>query len=148
MSIIFFTPTQFQLWELNLEVTNLFALQQNSGNHIWGHKSTLYGIKKGTFYTGLEMLVLDLNDGQFLIAMQCRCFFYNNDAMSMLLAISYHRNRCNFFWSAIGTNFFSMVFPILGPMFGDDLLCENLKTAYLTTCSNSRQIVHTFVLWG
>ena len=40
---------------------------------------------------------IDLNDGQFLIAMRCRCFFYNNDAMSMFLAISFHRNRCDFF---------------------------------------------------
>ena len=38
-------------------------------------------------------------------------FFYNNDAMSMFLAISYHRNRCDYFWSTIRTDFFPMVFP-------------------------------------
>ena len=82
-----------------------------------------------------------MNDGQFLIAMRCRWFFYNNDAMSMFLAISYHRNRCDYFWSTIRTDFFRWFFPIYGPMFSDDFLCENLKTAYFTTCSNWRQFV-------
>ena len=47
--------------------------------------------------TGCLLSAIDLNDGQFLIAMRCRCLFYNNDAMSMFLAISYHRNRCDYF---------------------------------------------------
>ena len=85
----------------------------------------------GTFTdtTHCSYFTLDLNNGQFLIAMRCRCFFYNNDAMSMFLPISYHRNRCDFFWQTIGTDCFPMVFPIQGLMFGDDFLCGNLKTA-------------------
>ena len=56
----------------------------------------------GLLYCLVICTQLDLNDGQFLIAMRCRCSFYNNDAMSMFLAISYHRNRCNFCQSTIG----------------------------------------------
>ena len=37
--------------------------------------------------------------------------------------------------------FFPMVFPIFGPTFSDDFVCENLKTAYFRTCSNWRQFV-------
>ena len=55
---------------------------------------------------------LDFNDGQLLIAMRCRCYFYDNNAMSIFLAISYHRNRCDFFWSTISTDYFPMFFPI------------------------------------
>ena len=37
---------------------------------------------------GISCCRLDLNDGLFLIAMRCRCFFHSSDAMSMVLAIS------------------------------------------------------------
>ena len=43
-------------------------------------------------------LVVDLSDGQFLIAMRCRCFLCNSDAMSMVFGHSYHRNRYNYFY--------------------------------------------------
>ena len=53
----------------------------------------------GTFTdtTHCSYFTLDLNDGQFLIAMRCRCFFSSSDAMSMVLATSYHRNQCDYF---------------------------------------------------
>ena len=78
-----------------------------------------------------KRLNLDLNDGQFLIAMRCRCIFYTNDAMSMFLAISYHRNQCDYFCSTIGTGCFPIVFQISEPMFGDDFLWETLEQRIL-----------------
>ena len=65
-----------------------------------------------SFVANNECHCLDFSDGQFLKAMRCRCFFYNNDAMSMFLAISYHRNRCDYFCSTIGTDCFPMFFSI------------------------------------
>ena len=65
-----------------------------------------------------EVCQLDFNDGQFLIAMRCRCFLYNNDAMSMFLAISYHRNRCDYFCSTIGTDCFPMFFQFQNQCLG------------------------------
>ena len=40
---------------------------------------------------------VDFSDGQFLMAMRCRCFFSSSNAMLMVLATSYHRNRCDYF---------------------------------------------------
>ena len=57
-------------------------------------------------------LGIDLSDGQFLIAMRCRCFLCNSDAMSMVFGHSYHRNRYDYFCSTIGTDYFPMFFPI------------------------------------
>ena len=56
---------------------------------------------------------LDLSDGQFLIAMRCRCFLCNSDAMSMVFGHSYHRNRYDYFCSTIGTDYFPMFFSNL-----------------------------------
>ena len=61
---------------------------------------------------------LDFSDGQFLMAMRCRCFFHNSDAMSMFLAISYHRNRCDYFCSTIGTDCFPMFFQFQNQCLG------------------------------
>ena len=55
---------------------------------------------------------VDLSDGHFLIAMRCRCFLCNSDAMSMVFGHSYHRNRYDYFCSTIGTDCFPMFFPI------------------------------------
>ena len=87
------------------------------------------------------MFAVDLNDGQFLIAMRCRWFFHNSDAMSMFLAISYHRNRCDYFCSTIGTDCFPMFFQFqnqsLGTIFcgkpKDNGLYDMLKVA--TNCA-------------
>ena len=62
-----------------------------------------------------SVLWVDFNDGQFLIAMRCRCFLYNSDAMSRVFGHSYHRNRCDYFCSTIGTDCFPMFFPISEP---------------------------------
>ena len=68
-------------------------------------------------------------------------FFYINDAMSTVLAISYHRNRCDYFWSTIRTDFFRWFFQFTDRCLAMIFFCENLKTAYFTTCSNWRQFV-------
>ena len=52
------------------------------------------------------------------MAMRCRCFFHNSDAMSMFLAISYHRNRCDYFCSTIGTDCFPMFFQFQNQCLG------------------------------
>ena len=46
----------------------------------------------------------------------------------MVLAISYCRNPCDYFWSTIKTDcFLKVFFPIQGPMFGDDFFGKTLK---------------------
>ena len=73
--------------------------------------------------------------------MRCRWFFHNSDAMSMFLAISYHRNRCDYFCSTIGTDCFPMFFQFqnqsLGTIFcgkpKDNGLYDMLKVA--TNCA-------------
>ena len=92
-------------------------------------------------YHSWWILAIDFSDGQFLIAMRCRWFFHNSDAMSMFLAISYHRNRCDYFCSTIGTDCFPMFFQFqnqsLGTIFcgkpKDNGLYDMLKVA--TNCA-------------
>ena len=55
---------------------------------------------------------------RLLIAMRCRWFFHNSDAMSMFLSISYHRNRCDYFCSTIGTDCFPMFFQFQNQCLG------------------------------
>ena len=94
--------------------------------------------------------LLDLSDGQFLIAMRYRCFLCNSDAMSMVFGHSYHRNRYDYFCSTIGTDCFSMVFPISEPMFGDDFCGKPKNNVFYdmlrfeTNCA----YISALVLWG
>ena len=44
--------------------------------------------------------------------------FHNSDAMSMFLAISYHRNRCDYFCSTIATDYFAMFFQFQNQFLG------------------------------
>ena len=70
---------------------------------------------------------VDLSDGQFLIAMRCRCFSCNSDAMAMVFGHSYHRNRYNYFCSTM----FSEVFSNLRTMCGDDFCGKTQKQRIL-----------------
>ena len=76
---------------------------------IMGYLNVILSWFKSTFLP-FPASKLDFSDGQFLKAMRCRCFFYNNDAMSMFLANSYHRNQCDYFCSTIRTDCFPMFF--------------------------------------
>ena len=95
-------------WANSDNLSQVWVFSEESQAKMYKKKSYLLPI--GSWWQ--LWTALDLNDGQFLIAMRCRCIFYTNDAMSMFLAISYHRNRCDCFWSTIRTDCFPMVFPI------------------------------------
>ena len=97
---------------------------------------------------------VDFSDGQFLIAMRCRCFLCNSVVMSMVFGYSYHRNQYDYFCSTIGTDCSPMVFPISEPMFGDDFLWETPKQriydrltfatnfAYISALGINRRKIH------
>ena len=62
----------------------------------------------------IQGLTLDRNDGQFLKVMEWRWLFFSNDGMAMVFENSYHHHRWFLAGSTIGSDGFSMVFPILG----------------------------------
>ena len=57
---------------------------------------------------------LDRSDGQFFKAMEWRWLFFSNDGMAMVFENSHHHHRWFLAGSTIGSDGFSMVFPILG----------------------------------
>ena len=83
-----------------------------------------------------SVLWVDFDDGQFLIAMRCRCFLYNSDAMSRVFGHYYHRNRCDYFCSTIGTDCFPLVFSNFRTDVWGWFFVGNPWTTYFTTCSN------------
>ena len=92
------------------------------GVHVCHQQTESMGLSS-TLCNGVQ---LDFSDGQFLIAMRCRWFFHNSDAMSMFLAISYHRNRCDYFCSTIGTDCFPMFFQFQNQCLGM-IFCRKSK---------------------
>ena len=61
-----------------------------------------------------EYLDVDRNNGQFFKAMEWRWLFFSNDGMAMVIENSHHHHRWFLAGSTIGSDVFSMVFPILG----------------------------------
>ena len=57
---------------------------------------------------------VDRNDGQFFKAMEWRWLFFSNDGMAMVFENSHHHHRWFLAGSTIGSDGFSMDFPILG----------------------------------
>ena len=61
-----------------------------------------------------QVQYIDRSDGQFFKAMEWRWLFFSNDGMAMVFENSHHHHRWFLAGSTIGSDGFSMVFPILG----------------------------------
>ena len=62
----------------------------------------------------VDEMVIDRSDGQFFKAMEWRWLFFSNDGMAMVFENSHHHHQWFLAGSTIGSDGFSMVFPILG----------------------------------
>ena len=61
-----------------------------------------------------QVQYIDRSDGQFFKSMEWRWLFFSNDGMAMVIENSHHHHRWFLSGSTIGSDDFSIVFPILG----------------------------------
>ena len=88
---------------------------------------------------------LDRSDGQFFKGMEWGWLFFSNDGMAMVFENSHHHHRWFLAGSTIGSDGFSMVFPILGTNGSRWLQTEICDKLRLNKDIKNRNASHQFI---
>ena len=88
---------------------------------------------------------LDRNDGEFFKAKEWRRLFFSNDGMAMVFENSHHHHRWFLAGSTIGSDGFSMVFPILGTNGSQWLQTEIRDKLRVNKDIKNRNASHQFI---